>query len=93
MNKQVMKKAVSVLSLIILISATQIQAQSKGVNPLGQTLNAITTAVPFLSIAPESRGGAMVAPHPPTSTPKATTLQNTLLVTTCSVSASLTVLG
>lgn len=60
MNKQVMKKAVSILSLIILlVSTTQTQAQSDGVNPLGQTLNAITTAVPFLTIAPESRAGAM----------------------------------
>ena len=60
MNKQVMKKAVSVLALIILISATHVQAQnSNGVNPIGQSLNAITTAVPFLSIAPESRAGAM----------------------------------
>ena len=54
-----MKKALSVLSLIILIATTQIQAQNNGVNPIGQSLNAITTAVPFLSIAPESRAGAM----------------------------------
>jgi hypothetical protein len=60
MNKQAMKKTLSVLSLIILISTTQIHAQSgNGVNPLGQSLNAITTAVPFLSIAPDSRAGAM----------------------------------
>ena len=56
-----MKKSLTVLSLIILMFASQIQAQSDGggVNPLGQSLNAITTAVPFLSIAPESRAGAM----------------------------------
>ena len=60
MNKQAMKKTLSVLSLIILIFTTQIHAQSgKGVNPIGQSLNAITTAVPFLSIAPDSRAGGM----------------------------------
>ena len=56
-----MKKAVSVLSLILLLAAIQTKAQNneKGHNSLGQTLNAITTAVPFLTIAPDSRAGAM----------------------------------
>lgn len=39
---------------------TQLQAQSrKGMTYLGQDLNAITTAVPFVTIAPDSRAGAM----------------------------------
>ena len=60
-NNQIMKKAVSVLSLILLLATVQIEAQNNGNghNPLGQTLNAITTAVPFLTIAPDSRAGAM----------------------------------
>lgn len=59
MNKQFMKKAVSVLSVIILLFSAQTYAQSDTHNPLGQDINAITTAVPFLSIAPDSRAGAM----------------------------------
>jgi len=59
MNKQFMKKAVSVLSVIILLFSAQTYAQSNTHNPLGQDINAITTAVPFLSIAPDSRAGAM----------------------------------
>lgn len=54
-----MKKAVSVLSVIILLFSAQTYAQSNTHNPLGQDINAITTAVPFLSIAPDSRAGAM----------------------------------
>lgn len=56
-----MKKAVSVLFLILLLTTVQTKAQDEGNghNALGQTLNAITTAVPFLSIAPDSRAGAM----------------------------------
>ena len=56
-----MKKAVSVLSLILLLTTMQTKAQNggNGHNPLGQTLNAITTAVPFLTIAPDSRAGSM----------------------------------
>ena len=55
-----MKKAVSILTAILLLTQVQVFAQSdEGHNPLGQTLNAITTAVPFLSIAPDSRAGAM----------------------------------
>ena len=55
-----MKKVVSILTAILLLTQVQVFAQSdEGHNPLGQTLNAITTAVPFLSIAPDSRAGAM----------------------------------
>ena len=61
-----MKKAAAVLSLIFLFSAAHVNAQNNApydptnVNPLGQDyLNAITTAVPFLTIAPDSRAGAM----------------------------------
>ena len=55
-----MKKAVSILTAILLLTQVQVFAQSdEGHNPLGQTLNASTTAVPFLSIAPDSRAGAM----------------------------------
>ena len=67
MNKQVMKKAATVLTCIILLTFVQGYAQSgKGGssngshNLIGQDyLNSITTAVPFLSIAPDSRAGAM----------------------------------
>ena len=67
MNKQVMKKAATVLTCIILLTFVQGYAQSgKGGNSngshnlIGQDyLNSITTAVPFLSIAPDSRAGAM----------------------------------
>lgn len=51
-----MKKTASILSVVILLFTMQSYAQ---VNPLGQDINAITTAVPFLSIAPDSRAGAM----------------------------------
>lgn len=64
MNKQVMKKTVTVLTCVLLFTTVRVFAQdSKGaLNPgqlTGQELNAITTAVPFLSIAPDSRAGAM----------------------------------
>ena len=67
MNKQVMKKAATVLTCIILLTFVQGYAQSGkggnsngGHNLIGQDyLNSITTAVPFLSIAPDSRAGAM----------------------------------
>ena len=62
MNKQVMKRAAAVLTCIVLITIAQVSAQSKAVDPSnlnGQDLNAITTAVPFLTIAPDSRAGAM----------------------------------
>lgn len=58
-----MRKTIALVSITLLFFTTQLRAQnsgqSNGVNPLGQTLNAITTAVPFLSIAPDSRAGAM----------------------------------
>ena len=56
-----MKKVVSILTAILILTQVQVFAQNndEGHNPLGQTLNAITTAVPFLSIAPDSRAGAM----------------------------------
>lgn len=56
MNKPFMKKAASILSVMILLFTMQGYAQH---NELGQDINAITTAVPFLSIAPDSRAGAM----------------------------------
>ncbi len=53
-----MKKKTSLLVLIVLLVSSQIQAQS--ISQLsGKELNTITTAVPFLQIAPDSRGGAM----------------------------------
>ena len=62
MNKQVMKRAAAVLTCIVLFTIAQVSAQSKAIDPSnlnGQDLNAITTAVPFLTIAPDSRAGAM----------------------------------
>jgi hypothetical protein len=63
MNKQVMKKATTVLISILFLTFVQGNAQNinnQGGNLIGQDyLNAITTAVPFLSIAPDSRAGAM----------------------------------
>lgn len=55
-----MKKTTSILSVIILLFTMQSYAQNiNNHNSLGQDINAITTAVPFLSIAPDSRAGAM----------------------------------
>jgi len=54
-----MKKAVAVFTLILMLANVPVFAQDEGHNPIGQTLNAITTAVPFLSIAPDSRAGGM----------------------------------
>ncbi len=48
----------SIIISFLLIIHFQAQSQ-KGMTYLGQDLNAITTAVPFLSIAPDSRAGAM----------------------------------
>lgn len=59
MNKQVSKTVAAVLTATIILFGMQTKAQSSGTNPIGQSLNAITTAVPFLSIAPDSRAGAM----------------------------------
>jgi len=59
-----MKKTLSILSLIVILLASRVQAQNIIIDGhdrgdyLGR-LNAITTAVPFLLIAPESRAGAM----------------------------------
>lgn len=57
-----MKKILGILSVLILCS-TAIHAQSvdhTGYNYLGQnSLNTITTAVPFLLVAPDSRSGSM----------------------------------
>ena len=55
-----MKKKTSLLVLIVLLVSSQIQAQIPNGQVLsGKELNTITTAVPFLQIAPDSRGGAM----------------------------------
>lgn len=48
------------LALLTIAFVTNVQAQTKKGNTyLGQDLNAITTAVPFTTIAPDSRAGAM----------------------------------
>lgn len=68
-----MKKTLTVLTLIALLFSTNLRAQNGSgvVNPIGQEingnadidakdyLNTITTGVPFLSISPDSRAGAM----------------------------------
>ena len=58
-----MKKNLIVLALIALFSSQIAKAQqSNSINPNqlgGKELNTITTAVPFLLIAPDSRAGAM----------------------------------
>ncbi len=58
-----MKKVATVLTCILLFTTAHVSAQSydpTGTSILGQDyLNSITTAVPFLSIAPDSRAGAM----------------------------------
>ena len=51
-----MKKAFFLLSLTMVMLCSSTFAQY---NELGRSLNTITTAVPFLQIAPESRGGAL----------------------------------
>jgi hypothetical protein len=51
-----MKKIVVVLSLIVLFNAAMAQSE---IEQSALQLNTITTAVPFLSIAPDSRAGAM----------------------------------
>ncbi len=48
-----------VWTLALTLSATGLFAQSTSTNRLGQDLNAITTGIPFLLIAPDSRAGAM----------------------------------
>ena len=54
-----MKKKASLLVLIVLLVSFQLQAQMNLNLLSGKELNTITTAVPFLQIAPDSRGGAM----------------------------------
>ncbi len=58
-----MKKALFFLPLFMMALLITAQAQNQNVSPTGQLtgddLNTITTAVPFLQIAPDSRGGAM----------------------------------
>ena len=58
MNKQVMKKTATILSILLLFTTLHVGAQISPYN-LNGSINAITTAVPFLSIAPDSRAGAM----------------------------------
>src|ERR1035437_2132347 len=47
------------LSLTLLGFIAIASAQTSKPNYLGQDLNTVTTAVPFLMIAPDARGGAM----------------------------------
>ena len=54
-----MKKILVVAVGILLFSVTSLKAQLNPVVLNGQELNTITTAVPFLTIAPDSRAGAM----------------------------------
>lgn len=54
-----MKKKASLLVLIVLLVGSRLQAQVNLSSLSGKELNTITTAVPFLQIAPDSRGGAM----------------------------------
>ncbi len=50
----------SLVSFIVLFSLTfSVYSQDDRVTALGQELNAITTGVPFLTIAPDARSGAM----------------------------------
>lgn len=59
-NKMTMKKTLTVLISIMMLSlASSVEAQ---INPgflSGRELNTITTAVPFLQIAPDSRAGGL----------------------------------
>ena len=67
MNKQILKKAAIVVTCILLFFSAQVFAQNnKPINPgslngreFAKYMNTITTAVPFLTIAPDSRAGAM----------------------------------
>ena len=56
-NKEIFMLKKGLVSLIIIFSLTY-NANSQ-VTALGQELNAITTGVPFLTIAPDARSGAM----------------------------------
>ena len=66
MNKPIMKKVATVLTCILLFFSAQLFAQNNSINPgmlngreYADYMNTITTAVPFLTIAPDSRAGAM----------------------------------
>lgn len=57
-----MKKAFGLILLISLVCANSLKAQNingSNTNVIGQELNTITTAVPFLLVAPDSRAGAL----------------------------------
>lgn len=55
-----MKKSTSILALIALLFTTQLTIAQINPGQLGgKELNTITTAVPFLQIAPDSRAGAL----------------------------------
>ena len=54
-----MNKFSTVLIIVLLLTGTQVFAQNQNYNAIGQTLNAIETAVPFLTVAPDARAGAM----------------------------------
>ncbi len=56
MNTMFVKKLAAVSASLLLVNAPSAFAQS---TILGQKLNTITTAVPFLRISPDSRAGAM----------------------------------
>jgi hypothetical protein len=54
-------KKIAALFIVLAFMATRLQAQNNGISrdSLVGTLNTITTAVPFLLIAPDARAGAM----------------------------------
>ncbi len=55
-------KKIFCLMLLVALGCTAAYSQNtsnSGYNPIGQDLNTITTAVPFLQVAPDSRAGAM----------------------------------
>ena len=55
-----MLKKITLLSLGLLIAfGGLLKGQTNNTGRLGQSLNAITTGVPFLLIAPDARGGSM----------------------------------
>lgn len=59
-NKMTMKKTLTVLISIMMLSlASSVEAQIKPGQLSGRELNTITTAVPFLQIAPDSRAGGL----------------------------------
>ncbi len=50
---------ITLVVLVIIASISTIQGQNDKVTYIGQDLNTITTAVPFLQIAPDARAGGM----------------------------------